>query len=105
MAEISTDVIKMITDYIDILAKNNIKISKAYLFGSYAQGTQNKWSDIDIALVSEDFTGNSFWDRVKLKSFRRNISWDLSPMPFLEEDFNNSYFVRDEILAKGIKIL
>jgi len=30
---------------------------------------------------------------------------DISPLPFREEQFLNSYFARDEILAKGLRIV
>jgi predicted nucleotidyltransferase len=33
---------------------------KVYLFGSYARGTSNEWSDIDLLLVSKRFTQNTF---------------------------------------------
>ena len=37
----------------------------AILFGSYAQGTFNEWSDIDLAIVSKVFVGDRFEDRKK----------------------------------------
>jgi len=33
---------------------------KVYLFGSYARGNANEWSDIDLLLVSKRFTQNTF---------------------------------------------
>ena len=38
---------------------------KAFLFGSYATGNANEWSDIDLLLVSKRFTKNTF-DNLKL---------------------------------------
>ena len=33
---------------------------KVFLFGSYATGNANEWSDIDLMLVSKKFTKNTF---------------------------------------------
>jgi predicted nucleotidyltransferase len=32
------------------------RIKAAYLYGSYAKGLASKWSDIDIAVISTDFS-------------------------------------------------
>jgi predicted nucleotidyltransferase len=38
--------------------------ARAYLFGSYANGTWLEDSDLDILLVSERFSGQSFAERI-----------------------------------------
>jgi predicted nucleotidyltransferase len=38
---------------------------KVLLFGSYARGTMHDWSDIDLLLVSKQFSRNTF-DNLKL---------------------------------------
>lgn len=43
-----------------------IRISKLILFGSYAKGTEREGSDIDIVVVSEDFTGKNSWERIDI---------------------------------------
>ena len=55
-SKISVPLIKKVL--LEILEKNNINnIQKAYLFGSYARGEENKDSDIDIRLeVNDSFT-------------------------------------------------
>jgi len=63
MAKIPDQIRKIIDQYIRVLEDNHIHIRKAVLFGSYARGRADGWSDIDIALVSEDFEGNRFDDR------------------------------------------
>lgn len=35
---------------------SGIHIERELIFGSYAKGKTGKWSDIDVALVSEGFT-------------------------------------------------
>ena len=42
-------------------------LRQAILFGSYARNEQHEWSDIDVALIADAFTGFGF-DDVKLVS-------------------------------------
>ena len=54
MVRISKTILELINRYIEELSKD-IVIDKVILFGSYAKGTNNKESDIDIAIFSKDF--------------------------------------------------
>jgi hypothetical protein len=54
--------IKLIKDFIVACRKNNILFNKVILFGSVATGKNHKYSDIDIAVVSEQFTENAIAD-------------------------------------------
>ncbi len=54
-------IIQVVQRYVASL-KKDFRISQAYLFGSYARGTAREESDIDVALVSEDFRNTSEMD-------------------------------------------
>jgi uncharacterized protein len=91
--------------YIQQLENTGIHIQQAILFGSYAHGKHDEWSDIDLAIVSKDFVGNRFEDRNKIRKLTLQVNSDISPLPFRPEDFNDSdYFVK-EILETGIRIV
>jgi predicted nucleotidyltransferase len=82
-----------------------IHVQKAILFGSYASGKYDEWSDIDLAIVSKDFVGNRFEDRNKIRKITLQVNSDISPMPYRPEDFiDSNYFVK-EILETGIRII
>jgi len=104
MAKIPDEIKEIIQKFIDEASKNNIHISKAILFGSYANGTQNEWSDIDFAVVSDDFTGTRFYDWDLLKKAKFAVSYDLSPIPYKTEDFTPDNLFVKEILKTGIRI-
>ena len=70
----------------------------AYLFGSYARGDWNEWSDIDIAIVSPVFEGNRFLDRQKLIGLYRNIDLRVSLLLITPPDFDNC-ILHDEIVS------
>jgi predicted nucleotidyltransferase len=44
---------KIVNLYAKILKKNQVSFFSIYLFGSYVNGQQNQWSDIDVLVVAE----------------------------------------------------
>jgi len=43
-----------------------IKPLKVILYGSYADNTNREGSDIDIVVISDDFIGKSYWERIDI---------------------------------------
>jgi predicted nucleotidyltransferase len=91
--------------YIDLLRNKNINIVEAYLFGSYINGNANVWSDIDIALLTKEFIGDSFDFRFLLTKIGHEIDINIEPHPFLIDKFNNDDPLAAEILRNGEKIV
>lgn len=98
MAKIPTEIKNKLLKYIKELEANNIPITQAVLYGSYAKGTFNEWSDIDIALVSNAFEGKRFWDKQKIRKIKAKVDYSISPLPFRPEDFDESDLFVKEIL-------
>ena len=96
----------LILKYIDVLKKNKINPAEVYIYGSYAKGTANKWSDIDIAVVMKKFTAglDNYDFDILLTRLRRNISLDIEPHSLLQKDFDETYPPALEILKTGKKI-
>src|SRR3989304_5167938 len=84
------------------LERDKIPIRKAIIFGSYAKEDAKKESDIDVALVSEAFSGDRFEDRRKIIPLRREIDNRIEPLPFRPEDFENGGILVEEIKKTGI---
>ena len=104
MVKIPDRINKIIEKYLLALKKNNIPIKKAILFGSYANGSNSKWSDIDLAIVSELFEGNRIDDRNKIRQITLSISSDLEVLPYKPEDFVSDNPLVKEIMHSGIII-
>ena len=96
--------IRIVKKYIRELEKNQIPISQAVIFGSYAKGVAKPDSDIDVAVVSEKFSGDRFEDRRRIIPLRRNIDSRIEPIPFKPEDFNNGGMLAEEIKKTGVVI-
>jgi len=81
------------------------KLDAAYLYGSFAKGTFNKWSDIDIAIISPDFSDNPFEDRLLLMQLAATIDDRLEPRPFKRGAFNPNDPLVYEIQKTGIQLI
>jgi len=46
------------------MEKTGILVSRMILFGSFAKGTSNEDSDIDVVILSPSFSGKNLWDRI-----------------------------------------
>lgn len=59
-------VLRIISDYGKALEAEKIRPQKIILFGSYSTGTQHEGSDIDLVVISEDFAGKDYWERIDI---------------------------------------
>lgn len=87
------------------LVKKEMKISRVYLYGSYVKGSFSDDSDIDIAIVGEDFSGDPVEDMLKLMRIRRKIDKRIEPHPFKTSDFDLTNPYVQEIVNTGIRIV
>lgn len=97
--------IDIVKEYADKVKDSGIKLESVYLFGSYAKNKQNKWSDIDICIVSPDFGKNRFKERLFLMNIANNINDAIEPHPYTSKELKNKYDpLAREILKTGKKI-
>jgi predicted nucleotidyltransferase len=94
-----------VLQYISLLKDKNIHILQAYLFGSYAKGNADEWSDIDLVLVTDRFIGDSFDFRFMLTKLARSIDPDIEPHPYLTSEFNESNPFAKEVLKTGVRLI
>lgn len=73
------------------------------LFGSYAKGTNNEDSDIDIALIFEKVP-DVIDAQIELMKMRRDFDLRIEPHPFRAEDFNIDDPIVSEIMKNGVSI-
>ncbi len=48
----------------EALARQGVRASSLVLFGSYARGNWHEGSDIDVIVISPDFDGMGYWQRI-----------------------------------------
>ena len=102
---INKDILNSINDFIEEI-KKYYNVAAIILFGSYAKGTENEDSDIDIAIITDDIKCNDIFDeQLNLKKLRRNIDYRIEPHLIEVADFDNveTPFV-EEVINTGIKV-
>ncbi len=87
------------------LIRDEINIKGVYLFGSYAKGNANEYSDIDLAIVSDNFEGSRFFDKKRINKYLLKTTTDFEIYPFRTEEFTEDDPFVAEILRTGIKII
>ena len=100
---IDNKIMESIKKYIEKISKY-YKIEAIILFSSYAKGTENEDSDIDIAIISSDFN-DIIEDGAKLIGLTWKIDTRIEPHPITKEDYENvsNPFV-EEVMNTGIKV-
>lgn len=59
-------VVDIVKQYGHAVENQGIHVSKIVLYGSYAKGNWHDGSDIDIVVISDDFAGKKYWDRIDI---------------------------------------
>jgi predicted nucleotidyltransferase len=77
----------------------------AYLYGSYASGSARPDSDIDVALVSEDFTGDRIADQQRIIQALLESDTRIEAVRFRPEDFRDENPLAWEIKRTGVSLL
>lgn len=93
------------------LEAEGIKISRMILFGSYAKGRPRRGSDIDVAIISENFKGMNLLQRfetIGLALAKARIMEPIEAIGYTEEEFASTgggSFIGDEIKSKGVEVI
>jgi predicted nucleotidyltransferase len=80
--------------------RKHYAFDKMWLFGSYAKGNSKPDSDIDVAIVFDDYE-NGFLRQVELMKISRKIDSRIEPHPFRKRDFSDANPLINEIIMHG----
>ncbi|MEO5569422.1 MAG: nucleotidyltransferase domain-containing protein [Bacteroidia bacterium] len=95
--------IKTVNAFINEVKAEGVQLKKVILFGSIARNQQQEYSDIDVALISDQFVGVGFVDiPLFIKALRNHFI--IQPKTFSSMDFEEGDAFTDEIKRTGIEI-
>jgi predicted nucleotidyltransferase len=99
-----TAVIKIVKKFVDVLKSEGITVHRAFLFGSYLSNSNNKESDIDIMIVTDNEDDYLFG---KVWSLTKRVNIKIEPILVAKTRFNetdNSPLV-DFVKSNGLEIV
>ena len=77
--------------YLKVLKKNKIKLQKVILFGSFAKNKQKSYSDIDLAVVSEDFEKDVIEAMMTLSKLTIGVADRIEPIALTPKEMKKKY--------------
>ena len=95
------EIIEKLTNY-KLLVSKHFDIDELVLYGSYAKGTQNADSDIDVAVVVNSIDQDFFTYAPLLWKLKREIDDRIEPI-LIEKNSDESGFLK-EVLETGLII-
>jgi len=99
------DIISIAKKYLELVKASGfpMQINKAYLFGSFAKGCPQKDSDIDIALVVNEWVGDYEETVVPIWRLRKNVDFRIEPHIVVPHEDYADFL--PEIQRTGIEII
>ena len=92
--------------YQKMLMQAGVAVERMIVFGSYAKGTPNKWSDLDVCVVSPQFGKHPFDEGVLLARYAMRIDEFIEPHPYNPKDLADKYDpLASEIRKYGIQVV
>ncbi|MFB3894022.1 MAG: nucleotidyltransferase domain-containing protein [Phycisphaerae bacterium] len=79
--------------------RRHIPACEVFLYGSYARGRGRRYSDIDVAVVVDEYDGDLLEMKARLFRLRRDVDVRIEPL-LLERKHDPAGFL-DEIMRAG----
>jgi predicted nucleotidyltransferase len=85
--------------------RSQLPVDKVYLFGSYAKGTADELSDVDVCFFLRDYGGKERVDMgISLLRIDRNYKAYFEPIFFETSDIEQNNPFVNEIFRTGVEI-
>jgi len=103
MGSVPSEITRQVKRFVKAV-KQTKRVEAAFLYGSWVKGRADKWSDIDVAIVSPDFSEDLFEERIWLMRLAVVLDDRIEPHPFRPEDFNENHPLVGEIRRSGVRV-
>ena len=90
--------VKIVKQFAQVV-RQHLPVCEVLLYGSYAKGRAGRYSDIDVAVVVDEYRGDLFGMKAKLFRLRRDVDVRIEPL-LLERKHDPANFL-EEILRSG----
>jgi len=91
MVKNTSEIKTILRRYKSELKKDRVRVSKMFLYGSYARGQAHSYSDIDVIVVSPDFKRYSLLKRQEYLAVKTmSVDAPLEVIGYTPEEFEKS---------------
>lgn len=102
---VNRTVLRKSNQLVTALRARGMRVDRAYLYGSHAKGYAHRDSDIDIAIISRDLSGDWLDDFVNLTRIADDIDARMEVVSFLPHEFRDDNPFVSEIKTTGIPLV
>ena len=94
-------VLNIISQFRDSLTRHGVTVDNMVLYGSYSNDTFHEGSDIDLVVISYDFQGKGFLDRIDMmldalcEVFKPIEAYPMTPQEYEKGDSMIALFARE----------
>ena len=106
---VESSIIELAHFFKDQLQSNGLKISQMIVFGSQASGVANQDSDVDLAIISDDFAGKTLFERVPLifsarKAVARKFLRPLDVLLMTPQELTDPNSIKAQYVREGVVV-
>ncbi|MFW6184925.1 MAG: nucleotidyltransferase domain-containing protein [Chloroflexota bacterium] len=109
MAEITVEpketIVEKARAFLERLREAHVDVESAYLYGSHATGAAGPDSDIDVAIVSSDLSGDRVEDWMRLNRISTQIDVRMEVIGFRPEQFRDENPLVWEVKTRGVQLI
>ena len=109
MAEIAIEpreaIIAKVRTFLERLSEAKIDVEVAFLYGSHATARGRPDSDIDVAIVSPDLSGDRLLDWMRLNRISSQIDVRMEVIGFRPEQFRDENPLVWEVKSRGFQLV
>ena len=109
MAEVRIEAREEITEKVrqllETLRAEGLNTTAAYIYGSQTRGTSHRDSDIDVAIVSPDLSGDRLEDWCRLNRLATQIDVRMEVIGFRPEQFRDEHPLAWEVKTTGVRLV
>ncbi|MBI3600543.1 MAG: nucleotidyltransferase domain-containing protein [Nitrospinae bacterium] len=103
---VEREIVREVQRFLAKLKEHGFHVDKIILYGSRVSGKARKYSDIDVAVVSQDFGKDRYEEGAKLFEIAARVNPLIEPVPISRESFENDTWLPliYEIRKNGIEL-
>jgi uncharacterized protein len=102
--ELRDAVVAKVRLFLDRLQEAQVAVDAAYLYGSQAAGAAGPDSEIDVAVVSPDLSGDRLQDWMRLNRISSRIDVRMEAIGFRPEQFRDENPLAWEVKTRGLQL-